>query len=199
MQPELGLLLSCDSLNEGCSKSQIREKAALAKSWGIFYTSFMQEILGILEKDALASAEKISQMLKRPVDEVRRQIRQMEEDRVILAYKAIVDDEKASRNLVRAVIEVKITPERDGGFNRLAARIARYDEVKTCYLMSGGYDLLVIVEGTDLKKVATFVSEKLATIQGVLSTATHFMLKTYKDQGTLYAGEATDERLKVSP
>jgi len=159
----------------------------------------MQEILNILEQDALASAEKISQQLKRPVEDVRRQIRQMEEDNVILAYKVIVDDEKANRNTVKAVIEVKITPEREGGFNRLAARIARFDEVKSCYLMSGGYDLLVIVEGTDLKKVATFVSEKLATIHGVLSTATHFMLKTYKEQGTLYAQEQVEERLPISP
>ncbi len=159
----------------------------------------MHEILNILEKDALTSPEKISQMLKRPVEEVRRQIKQMEEDRVILGYKALVDDEKANRNLVRAVIEVKITPEREGGFNRLAARIAKYEEVKTCYLMSGGYDLLVIVEGSDLKKVATFVSEKLATIHGVLSTATHFMLKTYKEHGALYAEETFEERLKVSP
>jgi len=159
----------------------------------------MQEILNILEQDALASAEKISQQLKRPVEDVRRQIRQMEEDNVILAYKIIVDDEKANRNTVKAVIEVKITPEREGGFNRLAARIARFDEVKSCYLMSGGYDLLVIVEGTDLKKVATFVSEKLATIHGVLSTATHFMLKTYKEQGTLYAQEQVEERLPISP
>lgn len=163
------------------------------------YIHAMQEILNILEQDALASAEKISQQLKRPVEDVRRQIRQMEEDNVILAYKVIVDDEKANRNTVKAVIEVKITPEREGGFNRLAARIARFDEVKSCYLMSGGYDLLVIVEGTDLKKVATFVSEKLATIHGVLSTATHFMLKTYKEQGTLYAQEQVEERLPISP
>ncbi|MDD5261553.1 MAG: Lrp/AsnC family transcriptional regulator [Methylacidiphilales bacterium] len=159
----------------------------------------MHEILNILENDALTSPEKIGQMLKRPVEEVRRQIKQMEEDRVILGYKALVDDEKANRNMVRAVIEVKITPEREGGFNRLAARIAKYEEVKTCYLMSGGYDLLVIVEGADLKKVATFVSEKLATIHGVLSTATHFMLKTYKEQGALFAEETFEERLKVSP
>jgi DNA-binding Lrp family transcriptional regulator len=159
----------------------------------------MQEILDILEQDALATPEKISQMVKLPVEEVRRRVKQLEEDKIIVGYKTIIDDDKADRKLVKALIEVKITPERDGGFNRLAARIAKYDEVKTCYLMSGGYDLLVIVEGTDLKQVASFVSEKLATINGVLSTATHFMLKAYKEQGTLYKLEQFEERLKVSP
>jgi DNA-binding Lrp family transcriptional regulator len=97
------------------------------------------------------------------------------------------------------VIEVKITPERGGGFDRLAERIAKYAEVNSCYLMSGGYDLLVIVEGNSLREVATFVSEKLATIQGVLSTATHFMLKPYKEQGVLMTREQNDERLAVAP
>jgi DNA-binding Lrp family transcriptional regulator len=103
------------------------------------------------------------------------------------------------RDIVRAVIEVKITPEREGGFNRLAERIAKYSEVSSCYLMSGGYDLLVIIEGTTLREVATFVSEKLATIQGVLSTATHFMLKPYKVDGVLMTIERNEERLAVSP
>jgi DNA-binding Lrp family transcriptional regulator len=94
---------------------------------------------------------------------------------------------------------VKITPEREGGFDRIAQRIAKYDEVRSCYLMSGGYDLLVIVEGEDLREVARFVSEKLATIQGVLSTGTHFMLKPYKEQGVLMHKERNEERLAVSP
>ncbi len=100
---------------------------------------------------------------------------------------------------MRAVIEVKITPEREGGFNRVADRIAKFQEVKSCYLMSGSYDLLVEVEGPDLKHAAAFVSQKLSTIQGVLSTATHFVLKPYKEQGTLYAQESFEDRLKVSP
>ena len=100
---------------------------------------------------------------------------------------------------MRAVIEVKITPEREGGFDRLATRIAKFDEVRSCYLMSGGYDLMVVVEGRDLKAVSSFVSEKLATIQGVISTVTHFMLKPYKEQGVLMAGEYSDEKLSVSP
>jgi len=100
---------------------------------------------------------------------------------------------------VRAVIEVKITPERGGGFDRLAERIAKYSEVNSCYLMSGGYDLMVVLEGKSLREIATFVSEKLATIQGVISTATHFMLKPYKVQGVLMKQEVNEGRLAVSP
>jgi DNA-binding Lrp family transcriptional regulator len=159
----------------------------------------MDDLLKLLEDNALRSAETLGKMLNRTPEEVRRQIKQLEEDRVILAYKAIVDDEKADRQTVKAVIEVKITPERGGGFNRLAARIAKYPEVTSCFLMSGGYDLLVFVEGKTLKEVANFVSEKLASIQGVLSTATHFMLKTYKEQGVMLEAEGEEERLKVSP
>jgi DNA-binding Lrp family transcriptional regulator len=102
-------------------------------------------------------------------------------------------------DLVRAVIEVKITPERGGGFDRLAERIAKYDEVVSCTLMSGAYDLLVVVEGSDLREVAQFVSEKLATVQGVVSTATHFMLKPYKEQGILMVPEKNQERLAITP
>jgi DNA-binding Lrp family transcriptional regulator len=100
----------------------------------------------------------------------------------------------------RAVIEVRITPERGGGFNRLAERISRFDEVESCYLMSGGYDLLVFVNGASLQKVAAFVSEKLSTIEGVLSTATHFMLRSYKEHGFLLERQSRgNERLKVAP
>jgi len=159
----------------------------------------MDQILKILEENALASPKTIAERLGRSEDEVRQQIRKLEEDKVILAYKAIVDDDKAGRDFVQAVIEVKISPERDGGFDRVASRVAKYDQVRDCYLMSGSYDLMVVVQGNTLREVASFVSEKLASIEGVLSTATHFMLKTYKEQGTLYEQEAFDERLKVSP
>lgn len=159
----------------------------------------MEELLKILEENALSSPADIAARLNRSEEDVKRQIRQLEEDNVILAYKALVDDDKAGRDYVKAVIEVKISPERDGGFDRLASRIAKYDQVKDCYLMSGSYDLMVVVQGATLRQVASFVSEKLASIDGVLSTATHFMLKTYKEQGTLYEQEAFDQRLKVSP
>lgn len=159
----------------------------------------MDPILNILEENAQASPEVIADRLAIPVEEARRRIQALEDDHVILAYKAIIDDDKAGRDHVSAAIEVKITPEREGGFDRVASRIAKFDEVKTCYLMSGGYDLLVIVEGPNLKHVAHFVSEKLASISGVLSTATRFKLKTYKEQGTLFGSETFEERLKVAP
>ena len=126
-------------------------------------------------------------------------VKRYEQEQVILGYRTVLNEEKLGLDRVRAVIEVKITPEREGGFNRLAERIAKYSEVSSCYLMSGGYDLMVIVEGDNLREVASFVSEKLATIQGVLSTATHFMLKPYKEQGVLMAREQNEERLAVTP
>ena len=126
-------------------------------------------------------------------------IKELETKGIILGYRTVINEEKLDVDIVRAVIEVKITPEREGGFDRLATRIARFDEVQSCYLMSGGYDLMVVVEGTDLKSVSAFVSEKLATIQGVISTVTHFMLKPYKEQGVLMGGEFSDEKLAVAP
>jgi DNA-binding Lrp family transcriptional regulator len=159
----------------------------------------MDALLKLLEENALATPETLAAQLQITPDEVRQRIRQMEQDRVILAYKAIVDDERAKRSLVKAVIEVRITPEREGGFDRLAHRIAQYREVHSCFLMSGGFDLLVFIEGTTLQEVAGFVSEKLSTLPGVLSTATHFNLKTYKQQGVLRELPAYEERLQVSP
>ena len=141
----------------------------------------------------------LASMLNLPEAEVAAKIKAYEADGVILSYQAILNEEKLGVETVRAVIEVKITPERGGGFDRLAERIAKYSEVRSCYLMSGAYDLLVIVEGDNLREVATFVSEKLATVQGVLSTATHFMLRPYKEQGVLMAREHVEERLPVAP
>lgn len=125
-------------------------------------------------------------------------IKDLEEDGSILGYGAIINEEKVDAGIVRAVIEVKLTPERGDGFDRMAERIAKHDEVKSCYLMSGSYDLLVIVEDADIKKVASFVAKKLSTIQGVTSTATHFMLKTYKFNNVLMKQERNEERLAVS-
>ncbi|MCC6355620.1 MAG: Lrp/AsnC family transcriptional regulator [Verrucomicrobiae bacterium] len=159
----------------------------------------MDPILRILEENAHAKPSTIAQMLNLTEAEVSARIRKFEEDKVILGYKAIIDDDRAGSDLVKGVIEVKLAPERGGGFNRLAARIAKFSEVTSCFLMSGSYDLLIIVEGKTLRQVATFVSEKLATLEGVLSTATHFMLKAYKEQGVLMEAESPDEKLKVSP
>ncbi|HPA21422.1 MAG TPA: Lrp/AsnC family transcriptional regulator [Verrucomicrobiae bacterium] len=159
----------------------------------------MDPILRMLEENAYAKPATIGKMLNLTEEEVIARIRKFEEDKIILGYRAIIDDERAVSELVKGVIEVKLAPERGGGFNRLAARIAKFSEVTSCFLMSGSYDLLLIVEGKTLRQVATFVSEKLATLEGVLSTATHFMLKTYKEQGVLMQAETPDEKLKVSP
>src|SRR5471032_2686884 len=159
----------------------------------------MDPLLRLLEENALATHESLAAQLKTTPAEIKARIAQLEKDRVILAYKAIVDDERAKRTSVRAVIEVRITPEREGGFDRIAHRVAQYREVYSCFLMSGGYDLLVFIEGTSLRDVAGFVSEKLSTLPGVLSTATHFNLKTYKIQGVLREAPVNEERLQVSP
>jgi DNA-binding Lrp family transcriptional regulator len=159
----------------------------------------MDPLLKLLRENAAITPAQLSTMLDRPEAEVVAQIKAYETEQVILGYRTVLNEEKLGVDLVRAVIEVKITPERGGGFDRLAERIAKYAEVHSCYLMSGGYDLLVVVEGSTLREVATFVSEKLATIQGVISTATHFMLKPYKEQGVLMAREQNEERLAVAP
>ena len=159
----------------------------------------MDPLLKLLHEGATLKQSQLAALLSLSETEVAARIKGYEVDHTILGYRAILNEEKLGEDIVRAVIEVKITPERGGGFNRLAERIAKYPEVRSCYLMSGGYDLLVIVEGHTLREVATFVSEKLATIQGVISTATHFMLKAYKEQGVLSVPEADGERLAVTP
>ncbi len=134
--------------------------------------------------------------------EVNQHLGQLKKDQILLAWRPVLDlsREAAAAAAVRAVIEVKVTPERGGGFNRFAERIARFDEDASCYLMLGSYDLLVFVKGGSLQKVASFVSEKLSTIEGVLSTSTHFMLRCYKEQGFLLeSGEAPTSRLNVAP
>ena len=159
----------------------------------------MEQLLKLLRDNAALPPAQIAAMLNLTEAEVVARIKAHERDEVILGYRTILNEEKLGVEVVRAVIEVKITPERGGGFDRLAERISKYDEVKSCYLMSGAYDLLVIVEGESLKEAAMFVSEKLSTIQGVVSTATHFMLKPYKQQGVLMKPERNEERLAVSP
>ena len=159
----------------------------------------MDELLTILKNNALEKPETIARMLNLSVDEVKARIAQYEQQGVIRAYQAILNVDQLDLEQVTAVIEVKVTPEREGGFDRIAARIGRYPEVQSAYLMSGTYDLLLFVAGRSLKEVAFFVSEKLATLNGVLSTSTHFMLKTYKHHGVLMETERADERLQVSP
>ena len=159
----------------------------------------MDSLLKLLRENAALSTEDLSGMLSLSEEEVRTKIRQAQADGIILGYQAILGDDASEDNGVQAVIEVNLTPERDGGFNRLAHRIAKYDEVSSRYLMSGSYDILVIVDGSNLRQVASFVSEKLATIQGVTSTATHFLLKRYKENGVMIGGEEEADKLAVSP
>ena len=159
----------------------------------------MDELLKLLRQNALETPKNLARMLNMDEAAVKAKIRDYEASGVIRGYQAIVNEESLGLNVVHAVIEVKITPERDGGFNRIAERVGRFPEVDALYLMSGTYDLLLFVTGHDLRQVASFVSEKLATLQGVISTTTHFMLKTYKEDGVLMRPEQNDERLKVSP
>jgi len=142
----------------------------------------------------------MAQVLGLSKSEIEAEITRLEAEEILLGWRPVLNPERAQENIVRAVIEVKISPERDGGFDRLAARIARFDAVESCYLMSGSYDLLVFATGDDLREVATFVSERLASVEGVLSTATHFMLRAYKEQGHLLLSpnEASDKPA-VSP
>ena len=159
----------------------------------------MDALLQLLKEKGRANAAELARLTGRTEKEVEAALKKYEADRVILGYRGILDPDKTGNGGVRAVIEVRITPERDGGFDRIAARVARYPEVVSCQLMSGGYDLLITVEGPDLRQVATFVAEKLSTIQGVVSTATHFQLKTYKEAGVLFLEDERAERLAVSP
>jgi DNA-binding Lrp family transcriptional regulator len=153
----------------------------------------------LLEGGGLSTAQ-MAQVLNLTEAEVNRQLDQFKKDRLLLGWRPVLNLAEEDAGVVRAVIEVRITPERGGGFNRLAERISRFDEVESCYLMSGGYDLLVFVNGSSLQKVAGFVSEKLSTLEGVLSTATHFLLRTYKEQGFLLDVKAAENsRLKVTP
>jgi DNA-binding Lrp family transcriptional regulator len=159
----------------------------------------MDSLLKLLQENAALKPAQLAAMLNTTEADVAAQIKAYETDQVILGYRTVLNEDKLDRDLVRAVIEVKITPERGGGFDRLAERIAKYNEVESCRLMSGGYDLMVVVRGNNLREVASFVSEKLATVQGVISTATHFMLKAYKEQGILMQREQNEERLAVTP
>ncbi|MFO1447660.1 MAG: Lrp/AsnC family transcriptional regulator [Opitutaceae bacterium] len=162
----------------------------------------MNPVLKLLTEGSNLSTAQMAQVLGLPAAEVDAHLEQLKKDRVFLGWRPVLDlsGEGEAATAVRAVIEVKITPERGGGFNRLAERISRFDEVESAYLMSGGYDLLVFVRGSSLQKVAGFVSEKLSTIEGVLSTSTHFMLRCYKEQGFLLErAEAPSSRLTVAP
>lgn len=159
----------------------------------------MDPLLKLLHNDASLTPVQLAALVGVTEVEVRTRLQALRDSGVLLGFRAVLNEEKLGREMVRAMIEVRITPERGGGFDKLAERISRYDEVRSCHLMSGGYDLLVEVEGGNLREVAAFVSEKLSTLQGVLSTATHFVLRAYKEQGVLMRKAPDDERLAVTP
>jgi DNA-binding Lrp family transcriptional regulator len=160
----------------------------------------MNPVLKLLLEGGSLSTAQMAQVLNLSEAAVNRHLKQLKKERILLGWRPVLNLSKEDASAVRAVIEVRITPERGGGFNRFAARISRFDEVESCYLMSGGYDLLVFVTGSSLQKVAAFVSEKLSTIEGVLSTSTHFLLRSYKEQGYLMDVPSDENgRLTVTP
>jgi len=156
----------------------------------------MEEILNLLRDNARLSSEDIAAMTKKSVEEVNAIIKKLEDDGVIMKYAAIVNPEKdaAEKNLVRAEIEIQVMPEREHGFDGIADRIYRFPQVKSLYLMSGGYDLKAVVEGSSLQDVAFFVARKLSTLEGVHNVTTHFLLKTYKENDILYVDDKKDRR-----
>lgn len=154
----------------------------------------MDKILQLLENDGKLTPSQIAVMLNRDEKDVKDTIAKLEEDGIILGYKALIDWDKTDREYVSAVIELKVAPQRDRGFDRIAEKIYNYPEVKSVHLMSGGFDLMLIIEGRTMKDVAYFVAYKLAPIEDVMATATHFVLKKYKDKGVIYKASCKDER-----
>ncbi len=157
------------------------------------------ELLELLQEDCRVPLEKLAVMTGQPIDAVAQAIDEMEEDGVILRYRPVINWDKMQGNRVEAMIEVRVTPQRDMGFDAIASRIYRFDEVKSVYLMSGGYDLLVLVEASTLKELALFVSEKLSPLDTVTGTATSFVLKRYKQDGVVFENRSPDGRLVISP
>ncbi len=163
-------------------------------------SEFRIAILEMLEQDSRTTPQEMAMQLGTTEQSVREEIAAMEQEGIILKYSTIINSEKVDHdNRVLALIEVRVTPQRDLGFEAVAERIYRFEEVHTVYLMSGGYDIMVLIEGESLRQVALFVSQKLSSIDGVISTATHFVLKKYKDQGVIFGQKKEDLRLKVTP
>ena len=159
----------------------------------------MERLLELLKANARTPVESLAKQLGEREADVEARLSDYEKRGIIRGYQALINTERLDDDSVRAVVELRIRPAQDGGFDRLANRIGRFDEVESMFLMSGSYDLLLFVRGRNLQEVARFVSSKLANMEGVLSTATHFMLKTYKDQGVMLEQWNHDERLQVTP
>ena len=157
------------------------------------------DVLRLLRKNGRVSVESMAEQLDSDVETVSAIITELEQSNVIRGYQAVIDESQLPESQVKAIIEVHIQPQREGGFDNIAKRLANFAEVKSLYLVSGGYDLQLEVQGETLQDVAGFVSSKLATIEGVTATATHFILKKYKEAGRKFEDGAEYERLKVSP
>ena len=158
-----------------------------------------EQILAIIEKNSRISVKELAVILGAEEIDVANELKALEEEGIICGYHPMIDWEKTDIEKVTALIEVRITPQRGQGFDKLAERIYKYPEVNSVYLISGGYDLLVSLEGKSLKQVSSFVSDKLSTLDGVLSTATHFVLKKYKDHGTILGKKYEDTREMITP
>ncbi len=158
----------------------------------------MKEILEILEKDARLSSEQIATMTGVPVAEVKEAITKAERDRTILKYKTVINWEKLGQEQVWALIEVRVQPQRDVGFDAIAERIYRFPEARSVYLVSGTYDLAVLVTARTMHEIASFVAQKLAPLESVLGTVTHFLLKRYKEDGEILEGEEKPRRLPLT-
>ncbi|MCI6017981.1 MAG: Lrp/AsnC family transcriptional regulator [Clostridiales bacterium] len=158
-----------------------------------------EKILSVIEKNSRISIEDLAVLLGEPVEAVAQAVMEMEHDKVICGYHTIINWDKVETQKVNALIEVRVTPQRNLGFDKIAERIYNFPEVESIYLMSGGFDFVIFLEGKTLQEVAEFVSSKLSTLESVLSTATHFVLKKYKDHGTIIAEQPKKERMLITP
>lgn len=157
------------------------------------------KILAAIDRNSKISASDLAIMLGTTEDEINSTIKQLEEETVICGYPTLINWDKVECERVTAMIEVKVTPQRGLGFDKIAERIYQFDEVQSVYLMSGGFDLTVVIEGRTMREVANFVSEKLAPMEAILSTATHFILKKYKEHGLPLVQKKQDERMLITP
>ncbi len=162
-------------------------------------TFMRNEILEAIEKNSKLTVKDLSVLLERKEQDIESEIKALESEKVICGYNTLINWDKMDTDKVTALIEVKVTPQRGEGFDKIAERIYRFKEVKSVYLMSGGFDLTVIIEGRTMKEVALFVGQKLAPLESVLSTATHFVLKKYKEHGIILEEDKKDERMVVTP
>lgn len=156
-----------------------------------------RELMKLLEQNARLTCKQLATMLETTEEVIKERMAWLEKNGYIMGYSAIINWEKTGRELITALIEVKVSPEREVGFDRIAERVSRFPEVKCVYLMSGTYDLMVLVEGSSMIQVANFVSQRLATLENVQSTTTHFLLKRYKRDGFIYNNKEEDHRLVI--